>query len=104
MATYTVLPGDNLTKIVQHLTNQTGNAAYGYIQALIQLNNLADPDKIYIGQQLTYPDEWTAQPVRPVPIPPKPAPIPVKPPSIFENPVFIGALIIGGLLFLTQRR
>jgi LysM repeat protein len=105
-STYTVLPGDNLTKIAQQLSGQTGAALYGYIQALTQINNIADPDKIYIGQTLQYPTEWRAAPVRPVPIPTAPVSPAIAPQPFWKNPVIIGALVIGGIVLLMnmQRR
>lgn len=105
MAIYTVEPGDNLTKIAAKLSKQTGAALYGYVQALVNLNQLADPNKIYIGQSLTYPDEWTASPVRPVPPAPVAPVMPAKPPTPFwKNPVVIGSVFFVGLLFLMNRR
>lgn len=104
MATYTVLPGDNLTKIAAHLTGMSGPVLMSYVDALVALNNIPDKDKIFIGQKLIFPDEWAAKPVRPVPIPtPKPVAMPPPRQSFWQNPVVIGALIIGTMLFLSRR-
>lgn len=66
---YRVVPGDNLTKI-----------AYRYgvtVNQLMRWNNIANPDRIYIGQVLViYP--WNC--TRPAPKPPAPKPPPLPGP------------------------
>jgi LysM repeat protein len=55
MASYTVKPGDSLSKIAQ---TYTGNPQrYTEIAAA---NRISDPRKIEVGQTLTLPVAWTA--------------------------------------------
>ena len=54
-AEYTVVPGDTLSEIaVEYSTD---------VDTLVQLNNIADPDLIYVGQVLTIPDAEAIQEV-----------------------------------------
>jgi nucleoid-associated protein YgaU len=48
--TYTIRPGDNLGKISQHFY---GDASH--YTKIAKANNLSDPDKIKVGQQITIP-------------------------------------------------
>ena len=48
--TYTVQPGDNLSKISKHFYGDANKYAQ-----IVKANNLADPDKIKVGQQLVIP-------------------------------------------------
>lgn len=115
MAIYKIQKGDNLTNIVKKIANVSGQSSYGYIQALMQLNNIADPNKIFAGQILNYPDEWSIPLVRaPGPMtiditpmqdqgPPLQPAVVLKQPSIWQNPLILGALAIAALLFLTRK-
>lgn len=55
MASYTVKPGDSLSKIAQAYTGNPQR--YKEIAAA---NHIADPRKIEVGQTLTIPTSWTA--------------------------------------------
>ena len=116
MAIYKIQKGDNLTNIVKKIANVSGQGSYGYIQALMQLNNIADPNKIFAGQILNYPDEWSIPLVRApskqtidvTPLIDQGGPalqkaIVLKQPSIWQNPLILGALAIAALLFLTRK-
>jgi len=48
--TYTVQPGDNLSKISKRFYGDTNKYS-----VIAQANNLADPDKIKVGQELVIP-------------------------------------------------
>jgi nucleoid-associated protein YgaU len=48
--TYTVAPGDNLSKISKHFYGDPNQ-----YPKIVKANNLADPDKIKAGQQLIIP-------------------------------------------------
>jgi nucleoid-associated protein YgaU len=47
---YTVQPGDNLSKISKHFYGDANKYS-----AIAKANNLADPDKIKVGQKLVIP-------------------------------------------------
>ncbi len=47
---YTVQPGDNLSKISKHFYGDANK-----YPAIVKANNLADPDKIKVGQKLVIP-------------------------------------------------
>ncbi len=49
--TYTVEAGDNLSKISKYFYGDANKYA-----AIVQANNLADPDKIRVGQKLVIPE------------------------------------------------
>ncbi len=74
--TYVVQPGDSLSKIAR----QFGTT----VDALVQANNIANPNLIYVGQVLIIPG-GTVPPVT-TPVPPGPTPVP--PPS--------GSFALGG--------
>lgn len=68
--TYVVQPGDNLTRIAA-MFNTT-------VQAIVQANNIVNPNLIFVGQVLIIPG---AGPI-PTAVPPNPNPVtPVPPPS-----------------------
>lgn len=71
--TYTVQPGDTLSRIAQRFGTT--------FQAIAQANNLANPNRIYVGQVLIIPGTGT------VPPPPPPGPPP---------PVTGGSFELGG--------
>jgi nucleoid-associated protein YgaU len=48
---YTVLPGDNLSKISKHFYGDANK-----YPAIAKANNLDDPDKIKVGQKLVIPE------------------------------------------------
>lgn len=122
MGQYTVRPGDNLTKIARNLSNVTGPGTYGYVQALITINKIKDPNKIYPGQVLQYPDEWF-QPTagrKPMTIAiqkgydePTYTGAEILPPArggifkpgqpIWKNPIVLGAVAVLALLLLTKK-
>ena len=70
--TYVVQPGDTLSKIARQF-NTT-------VAALVQANNIVNPNLIYVGQVLVIPGG--TGPVPPTPVPPGPV-TPVPPPSGF---------------------
>lgn len=68
--TYIVQPGDNLTRIAA-MYNTT-------VQALVQANNIVNPNLIYVGQVLIIPGAGpvpTQPPVNPNPVTPVPPPV-----------------------------
>lgn len=100
---YTVKPGDTLTKIAQMTIG--GEA---YVPAIANLNNIENPNLIYVGQQINIPDTWLKPGVAetsgsvpsltptitslPVPVSgqlprPMPGTMPVTTPSLFGIPV-----------------
>lgn len=103
MAQYTVQRGDTLTKIAQKLSGVSGAGTYGYVQALISINSIADKNKIYPGQVFNYPDEWSvSNQRRPVTINvPQLTPFGKQP--LWKNPLMIGAAVIIGLIFMTKK-
>jgi LysM repeat protein len=66
---YTVQPGDNLSRIA---------ARFGVtVQAIVQLNGIANPNLIFVGQVLRIPAGGTTPPPTPGPGPgPNPGPVP----------------------------
>lgn len=58
MAAYTIRGGDTLTSIAAKLSGVKGSAVYGYVNALVTINNIVDPNVIQTGQVLNYPNEW----------------------------------------------
>ncbi len=67
---YVVRPGDTLSAIAR---------AFGVsLRALIDANQLADPNQLYVGQHIALPA--SATPIRPSPSP-SPSPVPPKPSS-----------------------
>lgn len=66
--TYRVQWGDTLTGIARRF-NTT-------VQAIVQLNNIPNPDLIYVGQELEIPGDGPPPPSPPAPTPPAPAPTP----------------------------
>lgn len=65
--TYVVQPGDTLTKIAQRFGTT--------VQALVQANNIANPNLIYVGQVLVIPGGGgTTPPPEPPPATPAPPP------------------------------
>jgi len=85
-ASYVVRPGDTLFRIaVSHGVT---------IAALVQVNNLSNPNLLYVGQVLLLPGA-AAPPDPPGSTPPQPAPTPVPAPSpsgvnLLPNPSFEG--------------
>ena len=72
MASYRVKKGDTLGKIAKRFY---GDAAR--FTLIVAANNLPDPDRLKVGQELTIPDPNSAAPVStppPPPAPPAPAP------------------------------
>ena len=70
-STYVVQPGDTLYRIAQMFGTN--------VPTLVGMNNIANPNLIYVGQQLRVPGDGTAPPPAPAPgepAPPSPAPSP----------------------------
>ena len=68
---YVVQPGDTLYRIAQMFGTN--------VPTLVGMNNIANPNLIYVGQELRVPGDGTAQPPAPAPsdpAPPAPAPSP----------------------------
>lgn len=121
MATVTVQKGDTLYKIAGKITGMVGSVLRSYVDALVSINNISDPNKIFPGQVLQYPDAWLDKPaatqtadtvvtgqVIPANRPAKsrrvlPAARPGGWQSIFKNPIVLGAVALGVLLYVTQR-
>jgi LysM repeat protein len=73
-ATYIVQPGDTLWR----LSRQFGTT----VEAIVQANNIPNPNLIFVGQVLEIPGAPTTVPVTPIPITPIPVtPIPPPPPG-----------------------
>lgn len=64
--TYVVQPGDTLTSIAQRFGTT--------VAELVALNNIPNPDLIYVGQVLQLPDGTPGDPPPPTPPPPTPPP------------------------------
>jgi len=84
-ATYTVQPGDTLSKIARTVYGDARK--YPLIQ---QANNLADPSRIWVGQVLTIPSLVGGSPPPPAPPQPPPTPpstpVPTTPPGPAPGP------------------
>lgn len=120
MGQYTVKSGDNLTAIARLLSGVTGPAVKSYVSALTAINSIKDPNKIYPGQKLNFPNEWLPPPKRdPLTIEitkgqtePIITPI-VRPPigtgfivpgvPLWKNPLVIGAAAIIAIMFIARR-
>ncbi len=73
-ATYIVQPGDTLWRI----SRQFGTT----VDSIVQANNIANPNFIYVGQVLEIPGAGTPVPVTPAPTaPPGATPVPTQPPT-----------------------
>ena len=78
--TYVVQPGDNLTRIAQRF-NTT-------VQAIVQANNIVNPNLIYVGQVLIIPGAGPG----PAPTTPPPGPTP----GVTPTPPPVGSFEFGG--------
>ncbi len=72
--TYTVQPGDSLSKIARQMYNDP--TKYPLIQ---KANNLANPSQIHVGQVLVIPPLAGASPTPPAPAPPTAPPAGIDP-------------------------
>lgn len=122
MAKYTIKSGDTLYKIASRLSGMKGQVVNDYVAALVSINDIADKNKIYPGQVLQYPNEW--KPVIDIPMGPPPPPgyrtsrpVQRRAPSMarpafgqggimtmLKNPLVLGAIAIGAILFITTRK
>ena len=58
--TYTVKKGDTLSEIAEQYYKQYGySGTYAYVDALVKLNNIKDPDYIVVGQKIKLAGEAT---------------------------------------------
>jgi len=105
MTTYIVKQGDSLSRIA---LRELGDESLW--KELAALNQLADPDKIYIGQPIKLPDSTAAPSTAPAPWEPSPQTPALQPPAQAGigagGPPWFPLLVIGigALLFLGNQR